>query len=61
MFGKISWTRLAGAAAVLVALPAAPFLPGWAALSVLAVIVATLNVWEAARVRAGTVATAAAG
>jgi low temperature requirement protein LtrA len=61
MFRKISWTRLAGAGAVLVALPAAPFLPGWVALAVLALIVAALNVWEATRVRAAAAAAAAAG
>jgi low temperature requirement protein LtrA len=61
MFRKISWTRLAGAGAVLVALPAAPFLPGWVALAVLALIVAALNAWEATRVRAAAAAAAAAG
>ena len=60
LFGEFSWTRLAGAGAVLIALPAA-FPPGWVALGVLAVVVATLNIWEAARVRDAAVSTAAAG
>jgi low temperature requirement protein LtrA len=51
MFRLWSKTRLAAAAAVLVLLPVAPWLPGLGALAVLAAVVLALNGWEYTRVR----------
>ncbi len=53
MFRKISWTRLAGSAAVLIVLPLARFVPGLASLAILALVLAALNCWEFWRVRTG--------
>ena len=51
MFRKWSTTRLIGAAVVVALLPAAPHLPGLAALGLLAAVLLSLNGWEFARVR----------
>ncbi|MBO0840409.1 MAG: low temperature requirement protein A, partial [Sciscionella sp.] len=51
MFRKWSPTRSAGAVAVGVLLPAAPFLPGVVALAMLAVVLVALNVVEYLRVK----------
>jgi low temperature requirement protein LtrA len=53
MFRTVSWTRLSAAAAVVVLLPAAPFVPALAALSGLAVVVVVLNVVERWKVSRG--------
>jgi low temperature requirement protein LtrA len=50
MFRLVSTTRLTAAAAVILLLPAAPYLPALAALTGLAVVVAVLNAVELSRV-----------
>ena len=50
MFRLVSWTRLTAAAAVLVLLPAAPYVPAVVSLIALAVVLGALNLVEYARV-----------